>query len=87
MRTQENIQTVKNFFAALAGDKQGVLALATNDIAWIVPGEDWPLADTYRGHAELADFLMQPATHRDQLDQLNWMLPEAAEIERCLMCT
>ena len=59
MRTQENIQTVKDFFAALAGDKQGLLALAAGDITWIVPGEDWPLAGNYRGHAELADLLQK----------------------------
>ena len=40
-----------------SGDKQGLLALAAEDIEWIIPGEDWPLAGTHRGHAELADVL------------------------------
>jgi ketosteroid isomerase-like protein len=58
MSTQKNIQTVKDFFAAIgAGDKQSLLALAAEDIAWIIPGEDWPLAGTHRGHAGLADLL------------------------------
>src|ERR1039457_4949580 len=60
MLTQENVQTVKNFFAALGrGDKRGLLALVAKDIEWIIPGEDWPLAGTYRGHAGLANVLQK----------------------------
>ena len=58
MSTQENVQIVKEFFAAMGRfDKQGLLALSAEDIEWIVPGEDWPLAGTRRGHAGLADLL------------------------------
>jgi len=58
MSIQKNIQIVKDFFAAMgSGDKQGLLALSAEDIEWIVPGEDWPLAGTHRGHAGLADVL------------------------------
>jgi uncharacterized protein len=58
MSTDTNVQTVKDFFAAIGGgDKQGLLALVAEDIEWIIPGEDWPLAGTHRGHAELADLL------------------------------
>jgi len=58
MSAQANVQVVKDFFAAMgSGDKQGLLALAAEDIEWIVPGEDWPLAGTHRGHAGLRDFL------------------------------
>jgi len=58
MRIQENIQIVKDFFAAMgSGDKQGLLALVAKDIEWIIPGEDWPLAGSHRGHAGLADVL------------------------------
>ena len=58
MSAQENIQVVKDFFAAIgSGDKESLLALVAEDIAWIVPGEDWPLAGTHRGHAGLADLL------------------------------
>ena len=60
MSTQANVQIVRDFFAALRrGDKQGLLALSAEDIEWIIPGEDWPLAGTYRGHAGLADLLQK----------------------------
>src|SRR6202795_2905964 len=59
MNTQENVQIVKDFFAAMGGDKQGLLALAAEDIEWIIPGEDWPLAGTHRGHEGLADLLQK----------------------------
>ncbi len=60
MSTQENVQTVKDFFAAMGGgDKQRLLALAAADIEWIIPGEDWPLGGTHRGHAGLADVLQK----------------------------
>ena len=58
MSIEKNVQVVKDFFAAIgSGDKQDLLALAAEDIAWIIPGEGWPLAGTYRGHAELAAVL------------------------------
>ncbi|MBD8620144.1 nuclear transport factor 2 family protein [Sphingomonas sp. CFBP 13728] len=58
MGTEKNVQTVKDFFAAIGrGDKKGLLALVAEDIAWIIPGRDWPLAGTYRGRAGLADLL------------------------------
>jgi uncharacterized protein len=60
MRIEENVQIVKDFFAAMgSGDKQGLLALSAEDIEWIIPGEDWPLAGTHRGHAELAAVLQK----------------------------
>ncbi|HXC43375.1 MAG TPA: nuclear transport factor 2 family protein, partial [Candidatus Dormibacteraeota bacterium] len=49
-----------SFLAALGRrDKQGLLALSAEDIEWIIPGEGWPLAGTYRGHAELAAVLQK----------------------------
>jgi ketosteroid isomerase-like protein len=58
MSIETNIQTVKDFFAAIGtGDKQRLLALTAEDIEWIIPGKDWPLAGTRRGHAGLADLL------------------------------
>ena len=58
MSTEKNIQTVKDFFAAIGrGDKEGLLALVAEDIEWIIPGEDWPLAGTRHGHTGLADLL------------------------------
>ena len=60
MRTQENVQIVKDFFAAMGrGEEQGLLALSAEDIEWIIPGEDWPLAGTHRGHAGVADLLQK----------------------------
>ncbi|MFC7053314.1 nuclear transport factor 2 family protein [Hansschlegelia quercus] len=57
MSIENNIRTVKDFFAAIGrGDRDGLLALAAEDIAWIIPGEDWPLAGTHRGHAGLTEF-------------------------------
>jgi hypothetical protein len=58
MSIEKNIQTVKDFFAAIgSGDRESLLALVAEDIEWIIPGEDWPLAGTYRGHAGLAKLL------------------------------
>jgi ketosteroid isomerase-like protein len=60
MSTQENVQIVKDFFAAMGGsDKQALLALAAEDIEWIIPGESWPLAGTHRGHAGLTALLQR----------------------------
>ena len=60
MSTKENVQIVKDFFAAMgAYNKQELLALAAADIEWIIPGEGWPLAGTHRGHAELAAVLQK----------------------------
>ena len=60
MRTEKNVQVVKDFFAAMGRrDKQGLLALSAEDIEWIIPGEDWPLAGTHRGHAGLGDLLQR----------------------------
>jgi ketosteroid isomerase-like protein len=58
MSIEENVQTVKDFFAAMGGgDRQGLLALTADDVEWIIPGEGWPLAGTHRGHGGLADLL------------------------------
>jgi uncharacterized protein len=60
MSIEKNVQIVKDFFAALGRhDQQGLLALVAEDIEWIIPGEDWPLAGTHRGHAGLADVLQK----------------------------
>ena len=58
MSTEQNVQTVKDFFAAIGrGDREALLALVAKDIEWIIPGKDWPLAGTHRGHAGLANLL------------------------------
>ena len=58
MSTQENVQIVKDFFAAMGSyNEKDLLALVCKDIEWIIPGEGWPLAGTYHGHKELAAVL------------------------------
>ena len=60
MSIEENVQIVKNFFAAMGSyNEHDLLALAAEDIEWIIPGEGWPLAGTHRGHAGLADLLQK----------------------------
>ena len=60
MSTENNVRLVKDFFAAMSsGDKQRLLALAAEEIEWIIPGEDWPLAGTHRGHAGLEKLLQK----------------------------
>ena len=60
MSIEKNAQVVKEFFAAMGrGDKQGLLALSAEDIEWVIPGKDWPLAGTHRGHAGLTALLQK----------------------------
>ena len=60
MSIENDVQVVKDFFAAIGGyNKQDLLALVAADIEWIIPGEDWPLAGTHRGHAGLAAVLQK----------------------------
>jgi ketosteroid isomerase-like protein len=74
MNTEENVQTVKDFFAALgSGDKQRLLSLVDKDIEWIIPGEDWPLAGTHRGHSGLAEVLQKAS------DEVEMTYPEPPE--------
>ena len=66
MSIQKNVQIVKDFFAAMGGsDRQGLLALCAEDIVWIIPGEDWPLAGTHRGHAGLVDLLQKASKNME----------------------
>lgn len=58
MSIEKNVQIVKEFFAAIGRrDEQALLSLSAENIEWIIPGEDWPLAGTYRGHSGLQDAL------------------------------
>jgi len=60
MSTEENIKLVKNFLAAMgSSNASDLLALAAEDLEWIIPGEDWPLAGTHRGHAGLENLLQK----------------------------
>ena len=59
MNVQENVQIVKDGFAAFGrGDIQGLLALFAEDIEWITPGE-YPLAGAHCGHAGVADLFQK----------------------------
>lgn len=74
MSIDQNIEVVKGFFAAIgSGDKQRVLALVAEDIEWIIPGEDWPLAATHRGHAGVA------ATLRKASEEIETTYPKPPE--------
>jgi uncharacterized protein len=74
MGIEENVQVVKDFFAAMgSGEKQALLALVAEDIEWIIPGEDWPLAGTHRGHAGLA------ATLRKASEEVEMTYPKPPE--------
>ena len=74
MSTEENVQIVKDFFAAMGRrDKHRLLALSAEDIEWIVPGKDWPLAGTHRGHAGLAALLQKAS------DELETAYPKSPE--------
>ena len=58
--TETNVQTVKDFFAAIGrGDKEALLALVAEDIEWIIPGEGWPLAGMHRGRVGVAAVLQK----------------------------
>jgi ketosteroid isomerase-like protein len=60
MSIENNVQIVKNFLAAVGRrDTQGLLALSADDIEWIIPGENWPLAGTHSGHAALENLLQK----------------------------
>ena len=84
MSTQENVQIVKDFFAAIGSyNKHDLLALVTEDIEWIIPGEGWPLAGTHRGHAELAAVLQKAS---DEIETTYPTPPEfVAQGERVLV--
>jgi uncharacterized protein len=74
MSIEENVQVVKDFFAAMGSyNKQDLLALVAEDVEWIVPGEDWPLAGTHRGHAGLAAVL------RKASEEVEMTYPEPPE--------
>ena len=60
MGTQENLQVVKEGYAAFGrGDIPGLLALMAEDMEWHHPGPGLPLAGTYRGHDGVANFFQK----------------------------
>jgi uncharacterized protein len=73
MSVDENVQIVKDFFAAMGGANKHLLSLVAEDIEWIIPGEGWPLAGTHRGRAELAAVL------RKASEEVEMTYPEPPE--------
>jgi uncharacterized protein len=74
MSTEEIVQLVKNFFAAMGSSNvHHLLSLAAEDIEWIIPGDGWPLAGTHRGHAELA------AVHKKASEEVETQYPKPPE--------
>ena len=76
MSIEENVQLVKNFFAAMgSSNARDLLALAAEDIEWIIPGEGVGegltyLSESYNCIAHnvspiLIDIDSQPSTARD----------------------
>jgi ketosteroid isomerase-like protein len=69
MGTQENVQLVKDGYAAFGrGDVAGLLALLAEDVEWQIPGPGLPLAGTYRGHEGVANFFQKLSQEADILD-------------------
>jgi ketosteroid isomerase-like protein len=63
MSIEKNVQTVKAFFDAIGrGDRDALLSLVAEDIEWIIPGKDWPLAGTRHGQGGLTDLLETAST-------------------------
>jgi uncharacterized protein len=69
MGTQENMQVVKEGYAAFSrGDIPGLLALMAEDVEWHIPGSGLPLAGTYRGRDGVANFFQKLTAEADILD-------------------
>lgn len=69
MSTQENVQVVKNGFAAFGrGDIPGLLKLLADDVEWQSPGAGLPLAGIYRGHDGVANFFQKLTQEAEVLD-------------------
>ena len=69
MGAQENLQVVKDAFAAFGrGDIPGLLALLSEDVEWHSPGVGLPLAGTYRGQDGVANFFQELTQEMDISD-------------------
>lgn len=56
--SQQNIELVRGGYQSFAtGDTQSLMALFDEDIEWVQPGES-AVSGTYRGKAELGEFLV-----------------------------
>jgi ketosteroid isomerase-like protein len=76
MGTQENLQVVKDGYAAFSrGDIPALLALMAEDVEWQIPGAGLPLAGTYRGHDGVAKFFQKLAADTEILN--SWPMATA----------
>lgn len=74
MSIEKNVDTVKAFFAAIGdGEENRLLALVAENVEWIIPGENWPLAGTHRGHVGVASAL------RKASEEVEMTYPEPPE--------
>lgn len=66
MSVEDNVKTVTEFWAAGGrGDLDGLLAVTDEEIEWIFPGKNWPLAGTWRGHDGVRSLLGE---HNDKVE-------------------
>ena len=69
MGVQENVQVVKDGYAAFARhDIPALLALLSEDVEWQSPGTGMPLSGTYLGQSGVANFFQKLALESDILD-------------------
>jgi uncharacterized protein len=69
MGTQENVQVVKDGYAAFGRrDIPGLLALLAEDVEWQIPGTGMPLAGIYRGRDGVASFFQKLANEAEFLE-------------------
>src|SRR5579863_1520039 len=69
MGTQENVQVVKDAYAAFfSGNIPGLLSLLAEDVVWDIPGAGLPLAGTYRGRDGVANFFQKLVQEAEILD-------------------
>ena len=62
MSTQENVRVVRRALAAIGrGNLEELLPLVSEEVEWHIPGKNWPLAGTHRGHTGLAALLQKAA--------------------------
>lgn len=76
MSIEKNIQTERDFFAAMSSqDHQHLLALLAEDIEWIIPGQGWAGRQAARACRRGRGASASAARNRDDLS-------DAARIRR-----
>jgi uncharacterized protein len=66
MSIESNVRLVKTLFEAIGSDDtQALELLVADDLEWVIPGEDWPLAGIHRGQSGLSRLL---ATESEKIE-------------------